>query len=135
MHQRAHGAVIEIIEKRPPGDYDNVGGDIIVPTAIRLNGQELLSSSDHPVKVHEASTFRLLAAAMPEIAKAVEPFTDPTLRDKAFDALVAAAQNDAGSTYGVVEVPTYSGYNPIAPPTLPSSSYDPSSTRVDNGRG
>lgn len=81
------------------------------------------------------STFRLLAAAMPEIAKAVEPFSDPTLRDKAFDALVAAAQNDTGSTYGMAEVPSYTGgFAPIAPSTLPVSSYDTTSTRVDNGR-
>jgi hypothetical protein len=55
MHQRAHGAVIEIVEQRPPGDHDSIGGDIIVPTAIRLNGQELFTSSDHPVKIHEVS--------------------------------------------------------------------------------
>lgn len=81
------------------------------------------------------STFRLLAAAMPEIAKAVEPFSDPTLRDKAFDTLIAAAQNDTSATYGVAEVPSYTGgFAPIAASTLPSSSYDPSGTRLDNGR-
>lgn len=49
------GAVIEIVEKRPPGDYDNISGDIIVPNEVRINGQALLCSADHPVRVHEVS--------------------------------------------------------------------------------
>jgi hypothetical protein len=75
---------------------------------------------------------------MPEIAKACEPFTDPTLRDKAFDLLAAAAQNDTGTTYGGIapESSYTSGFNPISASALPVSSYtaDPSSTRLDNGR-
>lgn len=80
------------------------------------------------------STFRLLVAAMPDIAAACEKINDPSLRDRAFDVLVAAAQNETPSTYGSAEVPAYTGYNPIAPSPLPSSSYDPGSTRLDNGR-
>jgi hypothetical protein len=80
------------------------------------------------------STFRLLCAAMPEIAKACEQISDPHLRDRAFDVLVGAARDsNTGSTYGGIAPETsYSGYAPIAASTLPSS-YDPTSTRVDNG--
>jgi hypothetical protein len=53
--EAARGAVIEIVEKRPEGDYDSLGGDIIVPTEIRINGQALAASADHPVRVHEVS--------------------------------------------------------------------------------
>lgn len=53
--EAARGAIIEIVEKRPEGDYDSLGGDIIVPTEIRINGQALAVSPDHPVKVHEVS--------------------------------------------------------------------------------
>lgn len=53
--EAARGAIIEIVEKRPEGDYDSLGGDIIVPTEVRINGQALAVSADHPVKVHEVS--------------------------------------------------------------------------------
>jgi hypothetical protein len=79
------------------------------------------------------STFRLLLAAMPDIAAACEKINDPHLRDRAFDVLVAAAQEGATSgTYGGGIGPdtSYSGYA-----ALPGS-FDPTSTRVDaNGRG
>lgn len=41
------------------------------------------------------STFRLLLAAMPDIATACEKIADPHLRDRAFDVLVNAAQEGA----------------------------------------
>ena len=80
------------------------------------------------------STFRLLLAAMPDIAKACEPIQDPQLRAMAFDTLVQAAR-DGGDPYGGMpaETSTYGGFSAAA--TLPSSSYDPTSTRVDNGLG
>ncbi len=79
-----------------------------------------------------ASTFRLLLAAMPDIAAACERISDPQLRDRAFDTLVQAAR-DGGDPYSAMpaEASTYTGFNSAA--TLPASSYDPSSTRVDNG--
>ncbi len=83
------------------------------------------------------STFRLLLAAMPDIATACEKITDPQLRAMAFDTLVQAARDGGGSDpYGGMpaEASTYSGFTSAA--TLPTSSYgDPSSTRVDNGLG
>lgn len=46
------GAVLEIIERRKV-PIDGMGGDIIVPTEIRMNGQKLLMPKGHPIKVHE----------------------------------------------------------------------------------
>lgn len=95
-----------------------------------------------------SNTFRTLLAAMPDIARACQDITDPQLRDKAFDVLVAAAQNGedvpslplapaatgkwtAGGSYTTTNPDsTYSGFAP-APSLAPS--YDPTSTRVDNG--
>ncbi len=80
------------------------------------------------------STFRLLLAAMPDIATTCEKITDPQLRAMAFDTLVQAARDGGSDSYGGMpaEAPTYSGFTSAA--TLPASSYsDPSSTRVDNG--
>lgn len=48
----ARGAVIEIVERGRATD-DTTGGSVIVPDEIRINGQALLSSGDHPVKVHD----------------------------------------------------------------------------------
>jgi hypothetical protein len=47
----ARGAVIEIIERGRATD-DTLGGSIIVPDEIRINGHALLSSAEHPIKVH-----------------------------------------------------------------------------------
>jgi hypothetical protein len=89
------------------------------------------------------STFRLLCAAMPDIAKACEQISDPHLRDRAFDVLVNAAQNnDSEPTKSKWDTATYSGgiapessYTWTTPaPALPGT-YDPTSTRVDNGAG
>lgn len=78
------------------------------------------------------STFRLLLAAMPDIATTCEKINDPQLRDRAFDVLVQAAR-DGGEVYtsGMAPETSYSGFAGAA--TLPASSYDPTSTRVDNG--
>lgn len=54
-YELGRGAVIEIVEKREPGDHDNPSGDIIVPNEVRINGQALLASADHPVRVHEVT--------------------------------------------------------------------------------
>ncbi|MFF0588422.1 hypothetical protein ACFYWD_20895 [Streptomyces sp. NPDC003781] len=48
----ARGAVIEIIERGRATD-DTTGGSIVVPDEIRINGQALLASAEHPVKVHD----------------------------------------------------------------------------------
>lgn len=80
------------------------------------------------------STFRLLLAAMPDIATACEKIADPHLRDRAFDVLVAAAQEPSGATYGVGIAPDTS-YNWTTPSSALTATYDPTSTRVDNGRG
>jgi hypothetical protein len=48
----ARGAVIEIVERGRATD-DTTGGSVIVPDEIRINGQALLSSAEHPIKVHE----------------------------------------------------------------------------------
>jgi hypothetical protein len=88
------------------------------------------------------STFRLLCAAMPDIAKACEQITDPHLRDRAFDVLVNAAQNNNSepvkskwdtATYsgGIAPESSYSTFT--SSPQLPVSTYDPTSTRIDNG--
>ncbi len=81
------------------------------------------------------STFRLLLAAMPDIARACEQINDPSLRDRAFDTLVQAARDGgydpAATLGGVAPDTTYAGF--AASATLPASSYDPTSTRVDNG--
>jgi hypothetical protein len=52
---RPQGAVVEIIEKGRATD-DTVGGSVIAPDEIRLNGQPLLASADDPVVVHQVST-------------------------------------------------------------------------------
>lgn len=49
----ARGAVIEIVERRKDPDDGSVGASIIVPDEVRINGQALLASADHPIKVHE----------------------------------------------------------------------------------
>jgi hypothetical protein len=46
------GAIVEIVEKRK--SEDSVG--IIVPNEVRINGEPLLCSSNHPVVVHEVTT-------------------------------------------------------------------------------
>lgn len=46
---KPHGAVVEIIEY---SDQPNEHG-VIVPNSVSINGQELLTSADHPVTVHE----------------------------------------------------------------------------------
>ncbi len=78
------------------------------------------------------NTFRLLLAAMPDIAAACERINDPQLRDRAFDVLVQAAR-DGGDPYsgGMAPETSYTGFASAS--TLPASSYDPTSTRVDNG--
>lgn len=43
-------AVIEIIESGAPATADT---DVIVPTDVRINGQSLACSAEHPIKVHE----------------------------------------------------------------------------------
>ncbi|MGX1254198.1 hypothetical protein RKD48_006709 [Streptomyces ambofaciens] len=48
----ARGAVIEIVERGRATD-DTTGGSVIVPNEIRINGQALLSSAEHPIKVHD----------------------------------------------------------------------------------
>jgi hypothetical protein len=53
MSSDARGAVIEIVERRKTPVQDTMGDDVIVPDMIRINGQELLCSADHPIKVHE----------------------------------------------------------------------------------
>ncbi len=87
------------------------------------------------------STFRILQAAIVEIATTCEKINDPRLRDRAFDVLVAEARQ------GGTEVPydrggTYSGTSyldsmPIGAGTTtvgtPGTTFDPSSTRIDNG--
>ncbi len=83
------------------------------------------------------STFRLLLAAMPDIAQACEKIGDPQLRDKAFDTLVQAARDGGEGSAGYTD-PTfgrYSGatYGPGDPLGAGTGSYDPTSTRVDNG--
>ncbi len=83
------------------------------------------------------STFRLLVSAMPEIAAACEKINDPDLRAKAFDVLVAAARDgDTSSPQWGGYTPTTGGYGTgdtsLAGYT-PAGSYDPTSTRVDNG--
>ncbi len=79
------------------------------------------------------STFRLLVSAMPEIAAACEKINDPDLRAKAFDVLVQAARDgDTSSPQWGCYTPTTGGYSDSAA-YAPASSYDPTSTRVDNG--
>lgn len=48
--EKAEGAVIEIIEKRPAPLTGDLG---VVPTEVRINGQRLLSPADHPIRIHE----------------------------------------------------------------------------------
>ncbi len=77
------------------------------------------------------SAFRLLLAAMPEIASACERISDPQLRDRAFDTLVQAAR-DGGDPYssgGMAPETSYTGFAPVGA----TAAYDPTSTRVDNG--
>jgi hypothetical protein len=75
------------------------------------------------------STFRLLLAAIPDIAGACEKISDPQLRDRAFDVLVQAARDGGeGGSYTASASADYGGYSP---PNTPL--YDPSSTRIDNG--
>lgn len=54
MHRLARGAVIEIIERRSPEDLadDSPSSSIVVPTEVRINGQQLLHSAEEPVRVH-----------------------------------------------------------------------------------
>lgn len=48
MSNNATGATIEIIERTTHPDPE-----VIVPNDVRINGQSLLCSADHPVTVHE----------------------------------------------------------------------------------
>jgi hypothetical protein len=75
------------------------------------------------------STFRLLLAAMPDIAQACERISDQQLRDRAFDVLVQAAR-DGGELYTGAAVAPDTSYSGFAPTP---AGYDPSATRIDNG--
>lgn len=55
MSNQPTGAIIEIIEKGAKTD-DTLGGSVIIPNEVRINGQPLLCSADEPVTVHEVST-------------------------------------------------------------------------------
>lgn len=48
----ARGAVIEIIERGRATD-DTTGGSVVIPDEIRINGQAILSSAEHPITVHD----------------------------------------------------------------------------------
>jgi len=50
MHAKA--AVVEIVERGKSVDDTKVGGDMIVPNDIRINGQSVLCE-DGSLKVHE----------------------------------------------------------------------------------
>lgn len=52
MPNDARAATIEIVERGAKTD-DTMAGSVIVPDGVRINGQSLLTSSDHPVVVHE----------------------------------------------------------------------------------
>lgn len=49
----ARAAVIEIVEQLHEPSTDSLSGSLICPTEVRINGQPLLCSADHPIKVHE----------------------------------------------------------------------------------
>jgi hypothetical protein len=49
------GAVIEIIE-RGRSTTDSGGGSVVTPNEVRINGQPLFASADHPVVVHEINS-------------------------------------------------------------------------------
>jgi hypothetical protein len=46
------GALVEVIEKRHR-KIGGVGGELIVPTEVRLNGQALLLPAENPITIHE----------------------------------------------------------------------------------
>jgi hypothetical protein len=46
------GAVIEIIERRRQTEFEGIGGEVLIPTDIRINGQRLLTPKDSVVTVH-----------------------------------------------------------------------------------
>ncbi|MFF0736891.1 hypothetical protein ACFYVK_35420 [Streptomyces chartreusis] len=48
-------AVIEIVEKGRATD-GTLGGSVILPNDIRINGQSLAAPADRPIVVHEIST-------------------------------------------------------------------------------
>jgi len=52
MPAEPQGAVIEILERRDR-QYTGPEGEVIVPNEVRINGQALLCSADHPITVHE----------------------------------------------------------------------------------
>lgn len=50
--QQPTAAVIEIVEKGRATD-DTMGGSVIIPNEVRINGVPLLLPADRPIKVHE----------------------------------------------------------------------------------
>jgi hypothetical protein len=54
MAETPTAAVIEIIERGKTTD-DTLGGSVIVPTEIRINGHAVAAPADKPVIVHEIS--------------------------------------------------------------------------------
>lgn len=53
MSDVARAALIEIVETGAPVDDGSLGASVIVPNEVRINGQPLLCSEAHPIKIHE----------------------------------------------------------------------------------
>lgn len=54
MAEQPTAAVIEIIERGKTTD-DTLGGSVIIPNEIRINGHPVAAPADKPVIVHEVS--------------------------------------------------------------------------------
>jgi hypothetical protein len=95
MRERVKGAVIEVIERCHPAIYagdkkiadasapDDPNYEVAAPNEIRINGQKLFVSSDHPVTVHdlELPSKGVVSVTLTLVAKrvsfSVEPIEDP----------------------------------------------------------
>lgn len=66
----ARGADIEIIEQGRTTD-DTVGGSVVIPNAMRINGVEVLLPADAVIKVHDISTSEAVTVTLTLFARSV----------------------------------------------------------------
>jgi hypothetical protein len=64
------GAVIEIIERDRATD-DTLGGSVIMPNRILINGQPVLTPDDKPITIHEINGDELVTVTLTLFARRI----------------------------------------------------------------
>ena len=65
----AVGTVIEIVERTPA--VDGFADNLVVPNEVRINGQKVLVSGEHPVQVHPIKSDEVVLVTLILMAKRI----------------------------------------------------------------